>query len=331
MNNNTNKTDYKLGAVFGAGRSGTTWLGSILSSHPEVSYRFEPFHRLQRKNAEISKSIESIRSCNFSNKDLSYLYKTLLPAYPECEKPPFFYKKDCFNFGKKLIWPLSRKNSFCADIFTSIYTPKKQPMLIFKEVALVDLLIKLLEVGIPIVYIVRHPCAVVSSVMEGQKKMLMPDKRRSVLDSLLYKHQPELWKQYKDRINELEVCEQQALLWLIDVETALNACRNTSNSFVVLYEKLAKQPLEVSKKIFNHFRLEMTPQSITFIEESTKNSSTSRIKTGEVGINSYFTVFRDSNFSCDRWKQEMPFEEQAKVLKIVEGSNAFSLYAKDDL
>ena len=29
----TKKQDCKIGAIFGAGRSGTSWLGSIVSSH----------------------------------------------------------------------------------------------------------------------------------------------------------------------------------------------------------------------------------------------------------------------------------------------------------
>ncbi|MDJ0687655.1 MAG: hypothetical protein QNJ41_04015 [Xenococcaceae cyanobacterium MO_188.B32] len=42
------QNNCNMGALFGLGRSGTTWLGAIVASHPEILYRFEPFHRLQK-------------------------------------------------------------------------------------------------------------------------------------------------------------------------------------------------------------------------------------------------------------------------------------------
>ena len=319
----------KLGAIFGTGRSGTTWLGSILSSSPEISYRFEPFHRLKNTNTRINNGFELICSDTFSSKDLSYIYSVLSPAYPECEKPPFFRKNFAIRPGIKFAWLFSRNNPLGAYFFRHIYTTKEQPMLIFKEVDCVDLLIQLTRrTEIPIVYIVRHPCAVVSSVMRGQKNLLMPSKRRSVLKSLLAKHQPMLAEKYQDRLDLLSVCEQEALLWLVDVERSLQACQNYSNVLVVIYEQLTKYPLETAEEVFEHFGLQMTQESIAFIKESTQNSSRSRIKRGEVGVKSYFTVFRDPKVSRDRWKTEMSQEDRMKVMKIVQQSNVFETFVK---
>lgn len=330
--NTSQSINCQLGAIFGTGRSGTTWLGSIVSSHPEISYRFEPFHRLYKTNTEINRTIDLIRSDTFSEKDLPQIYRALAPAYPECEKPPFFTKKYSIRAGRKLAWPLSRNNPLGAYIFKRIYTPRERPMLIFKEVDYVDILTKLIEqTEIPIVYIVRHPCAVVSSVIRGQKNSLMPSKRRSVLASLLAKHEPLLAKKYRDRLDSLKVCEQEALLWLIDVGRALRACKNSSNGLVVVYEQLTQLPLETSEKVFQHFALDMTSESIAFIEESTQSSSSSRIKSGEVGIDPYFSVFRDPKISRDRWKEEMSPEDQTRVRKVVEDSKAFAIGAKQNL
>ena len=331
MNTNQN-INCQLGAIFGTGRSGTTWLGSIVSSHPEISYRFEPFHRLYKTNTEINKIRDLIRSDTFSEQDLPQVYQAFSPAYPECEKPPFFAKKYPLTAGRKIAWPLSRNNPFGAYIFQRLYTPKERPMLIFKEVDYVDVLTQLIEkTGIPIVYIVRHPCAVVSSVMRGQKNSLMPSKRRSVLRSLLTKHEPALAKKYYDGLDSLQVCQQEALLWLIDVGRALRACKNSSNGLVLIYEQLTQQPLEISTKVFQHFGLDITPESIAFIEESTQSSSSSRIKSGEIGINPYFTVFRDPKVACERWKKEMPQEDQMKVKEVVRDSEAYSVGIKQGL
>ena len=44
---------HQLGAIFGTGHSGTTCLGSIISSHPNIAYRFEPFHRLEKISKDL--------------------------------------------------------------------------------------------------------------------------------------------------------------------------------------------------------------------------------------------------------------------------------------
>jgi hypothetical protein len=45
----------RIMGIFGTGRSGSSWLGSIIDSHPQVAYRFEPFHRL-KQNPTIFKA-----------------------------------------------------------------------------------------------------------------------------------------------------------------------------------------------------------------------------------------------------------------------------------
>ncbi|MGL6343136.1 MAG: hypothetical protein ACRC80_28855, partial [Waterburya sp.] len=87
----------KLGGIFGTGRCGTTWLGAMVSSHPDVAYRFEPFHRLKKSKIAIATALEKIRAEDFSAQDLNLIYQALLPAYPEVEKPPFF-AKNCDMF-----------------------------------------------------------------------------------------------------------------------------------------------------------------------------------------------------------------------------------------
>ncbi|NEP08673.1 MAG: sulfotransferase [Symploca sp. SIO2C1] len=326
--------NYNLGAIFGTGRSGTTWLGAILQSHPAISYRFEPFTRLQKTQVEISQALELIQSDAFSVKELPSIYQALLPAYPECEKPPFFPKNYPvrFSWGKSLTWPLARKNALGSCLFRYLYTPKGQPKLVFKEVDKAKLLIPLLaRTEMPIAYIVRHPCAVISSVMRGQNNSIMPSGRRSVLKNLLAKYEPMLAEQYGERLETLKLSEQEALLWLVEVGRSVSACQNSPNGLLVIYEELTERTLELTEKIFSHFGLNMAQESVSFIEESTSTSSAPRMKRGEIGINQYFTVFRDSKVSRDRWKQEMSTEDQQRVMKIVKNSPVFALAAEQGL
>ncbi|NET57408.1 MAG: sulfotransferase [Symploca sp. SIO2E6] len=327
-------SNYNLGAIFGTGRSGTTWLGAIVSSHPDISYRFEPFHRLQKTQVEIRQALALIQSDTFSSEDIPSIYHALLPAYPECEKPPFFPKNYPVRFSsfKSLTWPLARKNVLCSGLFRYLYTPKGNPMLVFKEVDYASTMLQLLrQTQIPIVYLVRHPCAVVSSVLRGQKDSLMPSGRRSVLKNILEQYEPKLAKQYGDRLETLKPSEQEALLWLLEVGQSVPACQNYSNGLLVIYEELTERPLEVTEKIFSHFGLNMAQESVSFIKESTTTSPVSRMKRGEIGINQYFTVFRDPKISRDRWQKEMSQEDQEGVMEIVKNSPAFAIGAEPGL
>ena len=327
------QSNCNIGAVFGSSRSGTTWLGAIVASHPEILYRFEPFHRLQKSQPIIRELYQLTRSDNFSAKDVPRIYNCLLPAYPECEKPPFFAKNFAtrLSLGKSLLWPLARKNALGANLFRYLYTPKGKPMLVFKEVDYPDMVVKFLtETEIPVVYIIRHPCAVISSIMRGQENsvMPMPEQRLVVLKRVLTKHEPKLTEMYGDKLDKLTIAEQEALYWLVEIGRALRACRQSPKGLIVIYEELTERPLEIAEEVFQHFGLNMPEESIAFIEESTNKSLTSAIKRGEVSMNQYFTVFRDPKVARDRWKEEMSKEDRMRVMQIVRDSQEFALGAE---
>ncbi|MCP2727413.1 sulfotransferase domain-containing protein [Limnofasciculus baicalensis] len=331
---NSEKNNCNLGALFGKGRSGTTWLGSIISSHPDIAYRFEPFHRLQKTNPQVKEILEIIHSDGFSATDLPLVYRMLLPATPDLEKPPFFPKnyRMGLSLGKSFAWPLARQNSLVSHLFHFFYTPIDCPMVIFKEVEMVDILCQLLgKTEIPIVYLVRHPCAVVWSILRGQKASLMPEGRRKFLHNMLVKYNPSLAAEYGEKLEDLTLCEQEALMWRIDVERAVSACQSNYNGLLVVYEELTQNTLEISSKVFHHLGLEIAKESLKFIEESMRASPISRLKRGEVGINPYFTVFRDSQVAQSRWKNDMQKEDITGVMEIVKDSNVFTMIADQGL
>ena len=313
-------------AIFGAGRSGSTWLGAIVGSHPEVAYRFEPIHRLAVDNPEIRSLRTRLASGDFGTEVLEEIYAAFLPAYPELEKPPFFPKayQARLKRGRSVLWPFARSARGFGAAFRWLYSPRSLPPLVFKEVSFEHIMRNLLErTQIRIVYLVRHPAALLHSQLAGQDKALMPTARRAVLDDFIRREDPDLARRLGVDLNALTPLETEALLLRLDLEVGWRAARASPSALVVVYEELCERPFEVAQQVFEHFGFDFAESSRKFIRMSMGANRWSRLWYGEIGINPYFSVFRDPRQGRDRWKREMSPVDQRRVQELFEDSDAF--------
>jgi len=324
MENDNNSS--RIMGIFGTGRSGSSWLGSIIDSHPQVAYRFEPFHRL-KQNPMIFKARQLLESDSLKESDLTLVYNALLPAHPKIERPPFFPKAYGFVWGKTGLRAPAMKFKGLNLLFKWLYTARRQPPLVFKEVTMEPIMANLLgHTSVPVVYLVRHPCAVVASTMTGQKQGVMLKGRHSILAELLKKHDPQLAAQYAPQVEGMDLLERETLLWRIDVEKGLNAARDHSRALIVLYEALCDDPQAVSKRVFEHFSLDFSVQTVKFLDALAHQSQPTR-RFMEFGIKPYFSVFHNPAAMKNKWKQNLSTEEQRRVLRLVQDSPAFQFGA----
>jgi hypothetical protein len=321
------KNSPKIMGIFGTGRSGSSWLGSIMDSHPQVAYRFEPFHRLKHDKA-ILQARQLLESEQLQERDLVQIYKALLPSHPLLERPPFFPKTDEFVFCKSWVRVPTRQFNILSFLFKWLYTPRTQPPIVFKEVVGEQMMRQLLtSTSVPVVYLVRHPCAVVLSTVTGQKQDMMPTGRYPILSKLLHKHDPALAAQYSSKVEDMDLLEKAALLWRIDVEKGILAAQGHKNALIVIYENLCNDPLGISKQIFEHFGLDFSTQTAHYLDSLNQSTQTQRRYFSEFGIKSYFSVIRNPEAMKDKWKQKMPLEDRQRVLQLVQESPAFQFCA----
>lgn len=312
----------KIMGIFGTGRSGSSWLGSIADSHPHVAYRFEPFHRLKHYPA-IHQIRQLLNSPELVDADLEQAYQLLLASHPKTERPPFF-AKNYFTKGKTWMRLPARVLKPVHPLFRWLYTPKNRPPLIFKEVTLEKMMANLLaKTSMKVVYLVRHPCAVVNSTLNGMKKGYMPEERHHVLDKLLARHDAALAEKYASQFAHMGALEKETLLWRMDVEQGIAAAKDHSNALIILYEELCTDPQKVAEKMFQHFELEFSSQTTEYIKLFLGENAEKKASYKEYGVKNYFSVFQNPAKIKDKWKQQLSTEEQQKITSFLEDSEAF--------
>lgn len=320
----------RLMAIFSTPRAGSTWLGAIAASHPEVAYRFEPFSRITKMSAAHRDEIHRLVETGFDDAALERLYTLLLPAHPETDKPPTFPKRYATLAlrGKAALWPLARKLRLGAGLYRRLYTPRGTPRIVWKEVGRVPILESLATtVRLPLLYLLRHPCAVVSSLIVGQQHQLMPTGRSSVLEPILSRHDTQLADRYVPQLDALTNAEKEALLWRVDVERAITALANCPTARIIIYEDLCTRPEQVTATMFQHFGLDDHEQVRAFVHQSVHPPATGQRRTDRWS-NAYFTIYRDPITSRDKWKTTINSKDRDAVMRVVGDSFAYAYGVK---
>ncbi|NND55515.1 MAG: hypothetical protein HKN56_11175 [Gammaproteobacteria bacterium] len=317
--------DTQLGAIFSLGRSGSTWLGALINSHPEVAYRFEPFSRLraQKDFQAFDARLKNELSGSIST---SEIIRLMLPAHPLVDKPPFFDKAHALGFAKNQAWIASRVLRM-PSAFAHLYTPKNPRHLVFKEVGYGIPLAGLdPEVfgSIPAIYLVRHPCGNVLSSLTGQNKGLMADWHMENIGQFLSENSPALFAKYPD-VATMSELKKLAVLWLYAVEDAARLAGRYPNILFVSYDELCTSPLQVTKKVFAHLKIPWHSQTEEFID-SCLSLDENESKNKALFSRKYFNVYRNPVTAHSKWKQKISIEDKDAILRIVSQSPIYKRF-----
>lgn len=321
--------DSPLFAIYGPGRSGTTWIGSIINSHPDIAYRFEPF-RHQMGVARVKAVWDSSQKHQITMQELhKRLYDALLPAHALVDKPPFFYKKNTRLRGHKLAWNCARKFPVTNALCEKLYTTKGSPPIVFKEVRW-NIVKHLLErLNLPSIFVLRSPHGTISSQVRGQKVGLMPTWQCDNLEQVIAKNNLSLIKELPKPLGELSIVQKNAIIWRINAENMFDYLQQHPDYMLLLYEDLCTRTLEVSREVFEYFDIPWHQQTESFIKQSTSNKPS--LRATEKGINSYFSVARDTTKMVNRWSKDLSNMESKEIYEIVEPSLAYQAFLKKGL
>lgn len=304
-----------LGALFGTGRAGTTWLGSLVDTHPDVAYRFEPFHRLGRRpdGAQARRLLDDDR---LGSEAAGKLGAFLLPADPLTDKPPFFAKRHRPLAGLATAWRAARTGVAPRSVYRALYSPRRPAHVVFKEVTMAPSMDNLVTRGaVPAVYLIRHPVAVCSSELRGQLAGKMPTWRQENLDVALAAR-PDLAALVTGPDRPTSLLAANAALWRLDVEAALDLAARDDGCLIVTYEELCADPPEGARHVLGHLGLDAAPQTLRFID-SLRDASASGA----------FSVMKDPARVVNRWRDQVTVAEHDEVMAVAGDSPAMARYA----
>jgi hypothetical protein len=306
--------------LVGTARSGTTWLGNILNSSPRSVYSHEPLMRYP--DDELRPLLDRIMSGGeLSADEREAVLDHWSRAYFAVRRPPFFKKEYSRWPGKApwATWLMVHGVRRGYRLFQYLFSPSSEASydLVAKQGGLSVHGPNFVRALVPeaLIVIVRHPCAVITSVRRGQRLGLMqPDGDRT---GWFDDHLPlaeELGYGRRD-VEAMSDGEFAALDWLIENSIYKKMLDEHTNSQLVVYRDLCRDPLAVTETLFDALGWEMTSQTMRFLHETTTRQ-TSRLTSLLTASHSYFSVYKPGERSLNAWKRELSRREQEEIVAV---------------
>ncbi|MBT3670471.1 MAG: hypothetical protein HOA61_01915 [Bacteroidetes bacterium] len=290
--------------ITGAHRSGTTWIGKIISSSKTVSYIHEPFninnqfgiyhHKFDYWFTYVN-SIEENQVARAIQNTLSFNYN-YLSAMKNFRIIPFAN-------------PLSITKEFIGYKYAKTFNQRplmKDPLAIFSA----EWLYKIFNMDVLIT--IRHPAAFVASLKT----------KNWVHDFNHFLQQPELIEDLLiDYVNEItdfaedqyDIVEQASLLWKIIYSVVYKYYLMYKNEWIFIrHEDLSRDPISEYKLLFQKLDINFTDNIISTINKHSQvNNQMNRkfIKKSHISRNSKNNILK--------WKNELTKSEIQRIRDIV--------------
>lgn len=307
--------------IVGSPRSGTTWIGKIFDSNPEVIYRHEP------DAMNLGKPIPFI--CNdtdlYKERGAAYIRELAFGRDARTNgKPPIFHK----NFRSDL---LSNYRTLCiyalrygGALIPSInrwaipdFTGHSQPRIVIKSVSALGRagLFMAARSDCRILHVLRHPCGHVASVVRGERlnKMAQFPLDFAYADSAAH------YSLSIQKLEKMTFLEQAAWRWVVFNHKAMQDLAGNAQVMTLVYEDLCADPETVTRRLFEFAGLSWHRQTEEFLHSSTHSGE------GKA----YHTIYHDPLAAANKWRNELSKDQISTIADIVRDTPPGRLFSYD--
>jgi len=295
--------------VTGSQRSGSTFVGEMIASHPRVVYVWEPF------NKQVPRSPVRHWYHHVTEEDQerfrAYLRPMLIFAYPwwadVLDRPgPRRLAGATWRAGRCLV----RRWLGCRALM-------KDPSALFSAPWLER------EFGTQVVVLVRHPAAFVSSLKRLNWRFWFGElvAQPQFLEAHLAAFGDEIQRAYHE---PPDLVGQAVLIWRVLHHVIRGYQQSHPHWTYLRHEDLSTRPVEEFEKLFGRLGLAFTPQVRRTIEKHTAPENPS-----EAGERVVHQLKRDSRSNVWNWQTRLTPEEIVRIRKGAEDVARF-FYTDDD-
>jgi hypothetical protein len=322
--------------LFGTSRSGTSWLGKILDSHPQTLYKHEPdranfgipfapaVDQHERYRKQVHDFVARLRSNNTAH------CSARLPVFRKQYRSSISQSIHHFSVvvsgaGSSLGWSLPVWQ--CADVNSH---PVRLVWKSTDSLGRIGVIVRNLD-DYRAVRIIRHPCGFIASVLRGEAQgKFVASVRMSddygVMEALLKATRSRARGLTVDHLRALHPIERMAWIWVLLNEKAEDDTRDNPHCTSICYEDICRDPMNQIRSLFSFLGLEWSAQTEQFIQVSTLKSQPGGFDRIAQDSQRYYSVFKDPLEAAEKWKSEMKAEDLERVFQIVRQSDLFQLY-----
>jgi Sulfotransferase domain len=286
--------------VTGAHRTGTTWVGKMLSANPHTAYISEPlnvWHRPGVLSARLTHWYTYICAENESAylapfmEVLSYHYHLL------DEIKAIRSRKDLLRMGRDL-------GIFCRGALMRQIPVLKDPFAIFSLPWFIE------RLNCRVVVTVRHPAAFANSL---KRLNWLFDFGDLLHQPLLMRDYLEPYRKDMQSVKADDIIGQASLLWNIIYCTIHVVHQRIPAIKIVRHEDLSLDPVSGYRTLYQSLGLDFTSR----VEQTILNSSSSENPT-ELSQKKTHSVKLDSRANLDNWKRRLASDEIGRIRRVTE-------------
>ncbi len=314
--------------LFGMPRSGTTWIGKIVDSHPMTLYKHEPDTLKRIPDVPLLPKLEDID--RFAPSIAGYMSEVRrIRASRVCGKSPMF-PKAYYSLVQWRFLCLSRSFAKLGERihpeFPLVGVPCAASVqghrVVWKSIESLGRLGVLMQTlgDVHAVHIVRHPCGYVASVLRGEARHKFDDARPSsedygLLNQLARTVQARRRGLTVEALSRMRPVERLAWRWAIFNEKAMEESGGNQRYSIVRYEDFCREPVDNAKLLFDRLGLGWNGQTEAFVVRSTTMDRPS-----------YYGVYKDPTRAANRWQQELEKDDIAQIMSIASQTQPGQLY-----